>query len=304
MNDVFTEIEHRTDLQDTVPAADINALMGNDAYLKNLIETNIAAIATLNTELLCKPSTLYCTGNYTQSVVDPYTEFKYNCASADLTHTLPTPVANQRVRISHIAGASYKLIVVAADGSAILSSDMMSEIWLPCVGDWAEFQYIASLGLWELLGHKITCQIKLDTYAGYGSTDTAIIRMTNITQSIGNMVTENHSAGYASNTTGLAFTIKKSGDYGISGNYFGNYGASAGLSLNATSYLASNILSVPIVNRLVEVNGGGTAGQSVASLMAFHVKRRFEKNDIIRFHGDATGPISAATCDIMMTFLG
>ena len=254
--------------------------LSTDGLFASLLDTlvpTVKAVWTFVKNLILKPETLYCTASYAQADTDTYTEFKYNCTSADCTHTLPTPTANQRVRISHISGVSCKVIIVAKDGSAILSADRMSAFWLTQVGDWAEFQYNVSLGIWEMIGHKITCELAANGGA-YGSGDTCIKKYTTITSDVGNLMSHNYSS-YGSH--GLETTIAKSGLYIIFDNIACGPGGAAGISINSTQ------LTTSIQNISRETRAACNIFGSIYSFTSIMAIRRLKKGDIIRHHGDS-----------------
>ncbi len=123
-------------------------------------------------------------------------------------------------------------------------------------------------------------QLILNTYAGYGSTDTKIMRFTNKVEGYGTAFSENHTSGYSSNAKGLEITINKAGKYSFTLTFTLNAAGYAGISLNSTQ-LTTAIYSINVGNRLsMNYNADATAPVFVSWA------GRLKENDIIRVHND------------------
>lgn len=241
---------------------------------------------------LTAPSTYFTTANYTVLDNDNYERIEVDTTSGDITITLPLKANNlkRRIEIAHVKGGTYKVIIApnATDGNT-LSGDALSAIWLPKVGDIVAFQESANSGYWEITNERITAQLRLNTYAGYGSSDTKIPRFTNSVENTGNMFTENHSTGYNSNAEGLKITAQKSGKY-----FIGCYGVMAstggqiGVSLNAAS-LSTSLLSLTASQI---VTGSAQASLSSSNHFGTSATIFLNKNDILRIHSDGFAPVS------------
>jgi hypothetical protein len=136
---------------------------------------------------------------------------------------------------------------------------------------------------WEILEEKISSQIRLNNYAGYGSVDTRIMRFSGLIENFGNCFSENHSSGYNSNTEGLEITINKTGKYSVMFSSRGDISSSFGLSLNS-SELTTNIFSINAADRLLYTNASNAVNTMNKELL------RFKKGDIIRAHASAQVP--------------
>ena len=228
-------------------------------------------------------------------------EFNLTGATEDALCFLPS-MANNRGRRIEIAllknNTSYKLILKPhTDDTNTLSSDGLSEVWLCKAGNNIILQESSLSGCWEIICEKITSQFRLNTYDGFGTTDTCIAYFSNVVSSTGNMHTlENNSS------TGCIVTINKSGNYSF--GFAMNYGAFTttadfGLSLNSTetstgisSINEDDILSISSAVTNV-VNG------STVSYTGY-----FKKNDMIRTHADETAPNNHGKCIFYGSYLG
>ena len=129
--------------------------------------------------------------------------------------------------------------------------------------------------------------IRLNTAAGYGSTNTKIRRFTNMVLNQGNDITYADSA-----TLGASFTINKTGVYAVS--YSDAFASSQyfGLSLNSAQ-LTTDIQSITVTNILkIGVTGGVGSPQTVSDTAYFTA------GDVIRAHTtgvSASGPAAQFT---------
>jgi hypothetical protein len=267
-----------------VLAADFNLILSyikkvydNTVYLKTLV----AAISN---------TTLYTSSNYAMTETDGYRNIFVYANTADVTITLPKKSLNlnRPVRVVYVKGGTYKVIVNPhADDANTLSGDGMASMWLAKVGDYVEYIESADTGFWEVVNERITSQLRLDTYAGYGSTDNKIMRFTNVVENIGNMFSENHVSGYSSNAKGLEITINKSGKYAFhfSTRILGTIG---GLGLTkGSSQLTTDIISITSSSTRIAVVINATGLSLQVSFIG-----NLMKNDIIRPHtsGDSVTP--------------
>jgi hypothetical protein len=162
---------------------------------------------------------------------------------------------------------------VTVDGEGAETIDGLTTIELPRDGDRIKIQ--GTSDEWKILDGCITCQLVLDTDAGWGS-GINIPYFTNIRENCGNFVTLTNDS-----TDGCVFTINKSGMYNIdflvSASGSGKY---IGLSLNSDQ-LSTSIRDINAVNKLTSVYATASALGSVNS------NRYFKKGDEIRPHAES-----------------
>jgi len=175
---------------------------------------------------------------------------------------------------------------VTVDGEGAETIDGMTTIELPRDGDRLKIQ--AKSDEWKILDERITCQLVLDTYLGYGDTDACIMRFTNNREFCGNYFSQNHDSGYSANAKGLEITINKSGKYCIEFYSRMNSGyEDGGISLNSTQ-LSTGPASLNAQDILC-------AGRTIASYndsIWCTTTRYFKAGDIIRPHTDGgTGSV-------------
>lgn len=247
------------------------------------------------------PATYYTSASYTILDDDGYLIILCDTTSSDITITLPLKANNlkRKIKIVNAKGGTYKVIISPnATDASTLSTDALSAIWLPKVGDSVEFIEDQNTGYWIITEERITSQLRLNTYAGYGSTDTKIMRFTNSVENVGNMFRENHSSGYNSNAEGLKITFNRSGFYSI---MFQGMNPSApsrrGLSLNS-SLLTTAIQSITLSDILLFSYSTSDASAPVS------YSGYFKKNDVVRFHTDGGVPAVTTTCFAKVTYLG
>ncbi|MCP3680862.1 MAG: hypothetical protein GY782_11670, partial [Gammaproteobacteria bacterium] len=217
---------------------------------------------------------------YLTSADSPYTiidgdgQGKYVCDSSggNIDVILPTLADNQNrdIEIMHQVGGN----IVNVDGEGAETIDSLTDIDLP-----EQFDRLKVLGTsteWAITEERITSQLALNGYNGYGSTDTKIMIFTNKTEDKGNLFSNNHGA-YG--TAGLEITINRAGKYTI--DYTLQYTSSAltgGLSLNSINR-ANAVNNIPISEVL-----GIDSASSAAVQMSISKTCRFSKNDVIRPH--------------------
>ena len=197
-------------------------------------------------------STVYKQASYAILDGDGYGRIEVDTTAGAATITLPLMANNigRKITIAFVkndASADVVTISPHATDANKLSNDGLASIILPKVGNYVSLVQSSNSGFWEITDESITSQLKLRTYAGYGSTDIRIMRFTNLDENIGNMFSENHSSGYSSNAKGLEITINRSGIYLISFTTGGDtsIGIDAGISLNS-SQLTTSIASITI----------------------------------------------------------
>lgn len=249
-----------------------------------------------------KGSTVLKSSSYAITDTDAVFRVEVDTTSGDITKTLPLKANNlgRRIEIANIKGGTNKVIINPhATDSSKLSNDGLAAMWLPKIGDFVVFQESANSGYWEIVNERITSQLRLNTYAGYGSTDTKIVRFKNSVENCGNMFSENHSTGYASNVNGLDITINRSGRYAIEFTHATTAGGAScgGLSLNS-SQLTTTIVSITISDILHK----SLVYQE--HFITVSLSLYFKKGDIIRPHTDAAIPNSAANEFFSCTYLG
>jgi hypothetical protein len=194
--------------------------------------------------------------------------------------TLPTLADNQnKIVIIKVIDDTTLTRLVGEGGETI---EGMANIELPKEGN-----FIAVIGQsseWKMLEESITCQLRLDVYAGYGSTDNKIVRLTNSRENVGNLFSENHSTGYNGNAEGLEITINKAGKYYFTASgTTGGAAVSIGLSLNSAQ-LTTNIQTINATDRLAIDDGSSATNSHESVSWCGHL----EANDVIRFHAEGT----------------
>lgn len=247
---------------------------------------------------LIKKITLSTAISYVILDNDQYDRIEVDTTSGDITITLPTRADNlgRRIEIANIKGTN-KVIIAADAGEAKITNNGLTAVWLPKIGNYIVLQECATSTYWDVIDEKITSQLRLNTYAGYGSTDTKIMRFTNVVENVGNMFSENHVSGYTSNQKGLEITINRSGRYAFhfSPSFTNDY---AGLSLNSNQLTTAiyNITQSAILNMSFAATAAGNSDNNVTCTMYFN------KGDIIRPHTGGAG--ATANSFFTVTYLG
>lgn len=185
------------------------------------------------------------------------------------------------------------IIVPNAANPNTISGDAMAALWLSRPGDYVILQHSPMSGLWETVSKKITCVFEYDTYLGYGSTDTKIVKFTNNLAALGNVISSNYSS-YG--VKGLELTCNMSGAYEASFVTPGGYGQ-VGISVNSNQ-LTTNINSITSTHRKALGNVlTGDVKTTTAPLI-------LSKGDIVRFHCDGNAPATAALSQARLVYLG
>jgi hypothetical protein len=229
------------------------------------------------------------TTNYTILDTDFYRTIFVDTTAGDITITLPLLTNNygRRIKIVHVKSAATpnKVIIAPNAGNPnSLTNNGLSAIWLPKIGDHIDFAANDMIGalIWEAINERISNQLRLDTFAGHGSTDTKIIKFTNSRENFGNLFSHNHGA-YG--TAGLEITANRSGRYSFT--FATRAPASIGLSLNS-SQLTTNISAINVQDRLC-IQTIPNTDQGSISWTGF-----LKAGDIIRPH---TAGVTPATND-------
>lgn len=237
---------------------------------------------------------------------DFYRTIYVDTTSADVTITMPLLANNygRRIRIIHAKSAATPFkVIIAPNGTDTnsLTNDGLAAVWLPKVGDYIEFEANDTTGalLWQSVGERVSAQLRLDTHAGYGSTDNKIEQFTNSLEDFGNMFTHNHGS-YG--TAGLEITIARSGKYSFTYGYSEATGSNDrhGLSLNSAE-LTTDVLTIIASTRLA-VCYGSTAAESNVTPVSW--SGYLKKNDVVRPHTLGVIPTTAEYCTFTASYLG
>jgi len=250
-------------------------------------------------------TTVYKQASYAILDNDGYQRIEVDTTAGAVSITLPL-MANNRGRRIEIAfvknDASSDVVTIsphATDANKI-SNDLLGSMILAKVGDFLIVQESVNSGCWEVVNERITSQLRLNTYAGYGSTDTKIMRFTNVIENVGNMFSENHVSGYSGNAKGLEITINRSGRYSFS---FLCDASSApayyGISLNSNQ-LTTAIGSITATDILTVQYILSSDGIKSCSFSSYY----FKKGDVVRFHTSGLAVTSAARCTASASYIG
>ena len=203
----------------------------------------------------------------------------------DIIINLPTLADNQTRSITVIN--QYGLGLVTVDGEGVEPIGELLTVELPGLGD--RIKIIGSLLEWTFLEEKISCQLRLDAYTGYGSTDNKIMQFANERDNYGNMFSENHSTGYSGGAEGLEVTINKSGVYGLTFPFiYSGSDQNAGISINS-SQLTTSVDAINAQDRLTYASARNVGADRVSvSWQGF-----LSSGDIIRSHTAGTVPADA-----------
>ena len=254
-------------------------------------------------------TTIYKQATYVGLDNDGYGRIEFDTTAGAVTYTLPLMANNigRRIEIALVKNdASNDVVTIsphAADANK-LSNDLLASIILAKTGNFIVVQQSSNSDCWEIVSEQITSQLKLDTYAGYGSTDTKIIRFTTVTENIGNMFSENHGSGYSGNAKGLEITINRSGVYSFGLSVQSAIDTAAGIGFSRDSnQLTTNILTITRSTALTHtytVPSGGSTDILNTSITVY-----LRKNSVIRSHTVASPvPATASYCLFSCTYLG
>jgi hypothetical protein len=235
---------------------------------------------------------------YTISDSDTFNLYICDTTSGPITINFPTLADNYNKKFQIILTKqdSTHGVILTPEGSDNFTVDQLSTLKLAKTGDRCTIYGNEVSDQWEILEEKISSQLRLNTYAGYGSTDTMIVQFTNVNDDYGNCFSHNHGS-YG--TSGLEVTINKSGKYSVefykSGSSFDSH---AGLSLNSTE-LTTAITAITTNDRLGLSMGGSASLTTSVSIISM-----FEKDDIIRPHSNGDASSTANRCIFRITYLG
>lgn len=232
------------------------------------------------------------TADYTIQTTDYYARYIADTTSNDVDWTLPDLAANygKTYSFKHVNGTNEMNVVCA--GADVISGDSLTTINLPKAGDYIVLFASQQAGAWVILGERISAGLRLDTYAGYGSTDTKIMQFVNSVEDFGNMFSHNHGS-YG--TAGLEITINKSGLYSFSQSHRGTI--TIGFSKNS-SQLTTSVASVTVTDALIFSSSSATYATANA------VTIRLSAGDVIRVHADAGVPSTASWSHFTANYLG
>jgi len=248
--------------------------------------------------------TVYKQESYSILDNDNYGRVEVDTTAGAATITLPLMANNigRKITIAFVkndASADVVTISPHATDANKLSNDGLASIILPKVGNYVSLVQSSNSGFWEIADERITSQLRLNTYAGYGGTDNKIMRFTNVVENVGNMFSENHVSGYSSNAKGLEITINRSGKYSFSFSTNGGpISTQYGFSLNS-SQLTTGIQSITISDKLsIEAVHSGGYGTTPS------IQLYFKRGDIVRYHTDGYAPTTAAGIHANISYIG
>ena len=184
---------------------------------------------------------------------------------------------------------------ITVDGEGAETIDGMTTIVLARKGDRIDCHGISG-DEWKILDERVTCQHKIHTSNGFGSTDNKITVFTTIKESSGNFISNNHGS-YG--TKGLEITVLKAGTYEVSYTATTNATANYGVSLNSNE-LTTSVYTINKSNLF----SAGTI-YSGGNLVTITRTAYMEKGAVIRPHTDGAASTSyTADNFITVTYLG
>lgn len=230
---------------------------------------------------------------YTISDSDGDGKFICDTSGGNITINLPTLADNQNRQLEFIHQTGGNLLTI--DGESSETIDGLTSIELPKQYD--RMTVLGTTSEWGMLEERISCQLRLDEFAGYGSTDTKIMRFTNSRENYGNMFSENHTTGYNGDTEGLEITANKTGKYSIIYSFYGVSSSQLGLSLNS-SQLTTSIFSINATDRLTAVVSVSADAMFVSWIGTI------DANDVVRMHTDGSTSSGVAQTHVTISYLG
>jgi len=230
---------------------------------------------------------------YTIADSDAYSIYSVDTSGGDVTITLPTLADNQGKKIKIVHTIAGNTLTVDGEGAETLGGEVAT-IELTKINDMLEVQGVSST--WAILNMKVSAQLRLSGYAGYGSTDNRIFRFTTKDEGYGNVFSENHTGGYNANAEGIEITINLSGKYEFQLTMQSTGSGWGGLSLNS-SQLTTNIESITAADRLA--GGRATSANNVANCTW---SGQLANGDVVRAQGDGTS--GTGMVHFSATFLG
>jgi hypothetical protein len=192
----------------------------NDADLMNAL---ISATSTAEVEIDDTDSPYTITDISEDNII-------VDTSGGDVDITMPTLADNEGriIKIFHETDGND----LNVDGEGAETIEGLTDIDLPKAGDYLILR--GSVNEWKIISENISAQLRLNTYAGFGSVDTKIMRFTNKVEGFGNMFTENHTSGYNGNAEGLEITIVKTGKYSFEFSAKDSSSGYGGLSLDSS----------------------------------------------------------------------
>jgi microcystin-dependent protein len=243
------------------------------------------------------PLTAGKTDDYTNTDTDGLLRVEYDTTSKACAHTLPLIANNigRRIEVAYVKGGTNNVTISPNAANAnTLSNDGLATIILCKVGDFVVFQHSSTSGMWEIVNERITSELRLDGYAGYGGTDTKIPYFTTTTTNIGNM----HTLTTNNNTNGCKITINRSGRYSFTLVFAENNSVYLGMTLNSAA-LTTAMSGITDATRIAY---GATLSADTA--LQVNAVRYFSKNDIIRPHTNGGATSVPSRCWIICSYLG
>jgi len=259
----------------------------NDNFIDH--ETRISAIGAATTKYLTNADS-----PFTITDGDGFGKFICDTSGGDITINLPTLADNQDRELEFLHQTSGNNLII--DGEIAETIDGLETIELPKQYD--RLKIFGTTSEWAITDERISCQLRLHTYAGYGSTDNKIPRLTTLIEGYGNMFSENHTTGYNGNTEGLEILINRPGKYSFTFSPNETPGYFAGFSLNS-SQLTTSITGINTADKLV-VSFQSNAGTE--SPISTSIK--LNAGDIVRPHTDGNAASVAARYVFSCTFIG
>ena len=238
---------------------------------------------------------------YTSLDDDKYGTIIYSGTSGDQTHDLPTLADNQGREITIINDdATPDTITVDGEGSEAI--DDMTTIDLAKQGDFITVKALPTK--WKIINEKISCQLNLNTHAGYGSSDTRIVKFTNVVDDYGNMFSHNHGS-YG--TAGLDITINKSGKFSFT--YIssapnlerGRFGLTLNVSSRNTNLGVQDVAEIIGYGSIESLSGGAVPTTQVQTVTWSGF---LNKNDVIRPHTNGYTVDTSIKSQFMVSYLG
>jgi len=231
---------------------------------------------------------------------DGYSRIEVDTTAGAVAITLPLMANNtgREITIAFVKNdASADVITISphATDANKLSNDGLASIILPKVGDFVTLKQSDNSGFWEITNERITSQMTLDTYAGYGNVNNnKIPYFTNVTENVGNC----HTLTSNNNTTGCVITINRSGKYSLGIQWYGpTNSANAGISKNS-SQLTASYFSINLSDRVFG------SSMTTTAVIDVSVTKYFIKGDVLRFHTDGNTPAITTLVQGFITYLG
>jgi len=232
------------------------------------------------------------TDDYNILDTDIYTHYILRGAGANKTFTLPTLADN--INKEYVIWNNDTTYMLTVDGEGSETIDGMLTIQLPKQGNY--IRVVGTASEWKILGESISAQLRLNTFAGYGSTDNKIMQFTNLAEYYGNIFSHNHGS-YG--VHGLEVIINKTGKYFVGGTSLPeSAGDDVGISVNSNQ-LTTAFYSINSSNFLT------TGHTAIGATLNYGVETILEKNDVLRVHTNnaATSSTYADKCTFILSYI-